>query len=196
MIKALSPIPATSTLQTKCHLLSARAESYLHSAQFIPSMFLLLGVLEFFVSRFDGVRPLSIEWPNPKSSVHLCSLTFVITRNHIHVLAARFRFPPPANDIPTTRSHASGFSTDRPFRDFSRFALLRTYAEIPCPGAGQMHFGQALHLARPGLCRFSTHAFAEWRLWPLMLRRRRDAKCQISSSPPIKRSMRRPATIC
>jgi hypothetical protein len=39
MMKALSPIPATSTLQTKCHLLSAGAESYLHSAQFIPSMF-------------------------------------------------------------------------------------------------------------------------------------------------------------
>jgi hypothetical protein len=151
---------------------------------------------ESLCCRFDGVRPLSIEWPNPKSSVHPCSLTFIITRNHVRVRAARFRFPPLANDIPATRSCASGFSTDRLLRDFSRIALLRTQADIPCPGAGQMHFGQALQLARPPLCRFSTHTFAERKLWPFMLRRRRDAKCQISSSPPIKRPMRQRAAAC
>jgi hypothetical protein len=37
-----------------------------------------------------------------------------------------------------------------------------------------MHFGQAFQLARPGLCRFSTHSFADTRLWPLMLGRRRE----------------------
>jgi len=41
-----------------------------------------------------------------------------------------------------------------PVRDSSNIALLRFYTDILCPGAEQMHFGQALQVAHQGFVDF------------------------------------------